>query len=198
VKLINEIIIDNSGRKMSKISLVSCFLTISTVIINVNILGLKPLEALELSNKQTAFTVSPRLIDSVTSIESKNSPLATYKFTIAVPKNARESLKAVKIVQKNKLDLIIFKEDRSRAFLGNRLAGNSLPVTSTVKQSRAGEITLVFDSAIEPGNTVTIAIKPKRNPSFGGVYLFGVTAYPTGKNSLGLYLGSASIHISQN
>lgn len=62
----------------------------------------------------------------------------------------------------------------------------------------SGETTVIFETPVEPGNTVLIAIKPQRNPSTGGVYLFGVTAYPTGENSSGLYLGSGRIRISQN
>ena len=75
------------------------------------------------------------------------------------------------------------------------MAGASIPLDSVGGESLAGETTVVFDAPIEPGNTVTISVKPKRNPSRGGVYLFGVTAYPTGDNSQGMYLGSGRIYI---
>ena len=65
-------------------------------------------------------------------------------------------------------------------------------------EQQAGEVTVMFDQPIEPGNTVTVRVKPKRNPSFGGVYQFGVTAYPEGQNSQGLYLGSRRIDINNN
>ncbi len=38
-------------------------------------------------------------------------------------------------------------------------------------------------------------VKPKRNPQTVGVYLFGVTVYPEGEDSLGIYLGPGRLHI---
>jgi hypothetical protein len=72
-----------------------------------------------------------------------------------------------------------------------------IPLAAVRGDSKPGEVTLMFDTPVEPGKTVTIAVKPKRNPSIGGVYLFGITAYPTGDHSPGLYLGSGRIHINQ-
>ena len=56
----------------------------------------------------------------------------------------------------------------------------------------------MFATPIEPGNTVTIAIKPTQNPTQDGIYLFGLTAYPTGDNSQGMYLGSSRIYIGHD
>ena len=183
---------------MSRTSLGSSLLVIATVVVGVNFLTVQPTEALELPSGQRAFERSPRLIRAATSLRSENNPAAIYQFTIEVPEDAGEALKAVKISQKNKIDTIVFKDDKNRAFEGNNMAGASIPLASVGGESQPGETIVVFEHPIEPGNTVTLAVKPKRNPSTGGVYLFGVTVYPTGENSPGLYLGSGRIHISQD
>ncbi len=180
---------------MSCTSLVSSLLAIATVVVGVNSLTLQPTKAVELSNGQRAFESSPRLISSASTFHSRNNPGATYQFTIEVPENAGEALKSVQISQKNERHTVVFQNDKNRAFEGDSMAGASIPLDSVGGESLAGETTVVFDAPIEPGNTVTISVKPKRNPSRGGVYLFGVTAYPTGNNSQGMYLGSGRIYI---
>ena len=57
------------------------------------------------------------------------------------------------------------------------------------------DVTFVFDEPVQPGETVTVRVKAKRNPRVGGIYLFGVTAFPEGgEDSPGLYLGSGRLH----
>jgi hypothetical protein len=48
---------------------------------------------------------------------------------------------------------------------------------------------VVFEPAIAPGKTVTVALRPVQNPNFPGVYLFGVTAFPPGEKVHGQFLG---------
>ena len=178
--------------------LTSSLIAIATVVVGVNSVSIKPTEAVELANGQRAFVKAPRLVRSAATFRSKNNPASTYQFTIEVPENAGEALKAVKISQKNKIDTIVFKGNKSRAAEGENMAGVTIPLASIGGESQPGETTVVFDTPIEPGNTVTIAVKPQSNPSTGGIYLFGVTAYPTGENSPGMYLGSGRIDISQD
>ena len=45
---------------------------------------------------------------------------------------------------------------------------------------------------------ITVAIESQRNPSWSGVYEFGVTAYPTGENGLGQFLGYGRINFYGN
>lgn len=182
---------------MTRKLLASSILAISTVVLGVNPLILKPTEAVELANGQKAFEQAPRLIRSATTFRNRNDAAAIYQFTIEVPEGAGEALQAIQITQKKNLDTVVFKDEQNRAFEGKNMAGASLSLASVGGESQPGETTVVFDTPVEPGNTVTIAVKPKRNPSLGGVYLFGVTAYPTGEDSPGLYLGSGRIHINQ-
>ena len=160
-----------------------------------------PVSAVELPNGEVAFSKGPRLIRAATTSRSRNSPVATYQFTIEVPEDAQESLGSVTIQQRTGGDTVAFKEDRSSAFFGDSLAGGpdvSLSAVGGDIEQQPGEVTVMFDQPIEPGNTVTVEVKPKRNPSYGGVYQLGVTAYPEGQNSQGLYLGSRRININNN
>ena len=56
------------------------------------------------------------------------------------------------------------------------------------------EITLIFDPPIPPGTTFSIGLKPRRNPKYGGIYIFGVRAFPPGLKSYGSYLGIGRFH----
>lgn len=166
-------------------------------------ISLRPssVSAVELPNGEVAFSKGPRLTKAATTSRSRNNPIATYQFTIEVPEDAKEALGSVVIQQRSGGDTVTFKEDKSSAFFGNSLAGGadvSLAAVGGNMEQQPGEAIVVFDQPIEPGNTVTVRVKPKRNPSSAGAYQFGVTAYPAGENTRGLYLGSRRINIYQN
>jgi hypothetical protein len=91
--------------------------------------------------------------------------------------------------------------NQSSAFIGNSFAGGpavSLASIGGEQPSDSNEVTLVFDPPISPGKTVTVALKAARNPLPGGIYLFGVTAFPPGENSSGLFLGYGRLHLDSN
>ncbi|MDY6901294.1 MAG: DUF2808 domain-containing protein [Cyanobacteriota bacterium] len=182
---------------MLKNVFVSSALTISTLSIGINSLVLKPSRAVELTDGRRAFESSLNLTRAAANFNSRNNSAARYQFTIEVPEDAGEALKSVKITQKENSDTVIFKTDKSKASLGSSLSGDNIPLAAVGGDSKPGETTVVFDTPVEPGNTVTISVKPKQNPSVDGVYLFGITAYPNGENSPGLYLGSGRIHITE-
>ena len=149
--------------------------------------------------QQATFDKAPRLIRSAASSNTANAP-ASYHFTLRVPENAGESLQAVKIVQQPGVQTIEFNMNRSQAFIGDSFAGGpnvSLASTGGLP-STEGEATVVFDPPIPPGSTVTVSLRAKENPRFGGVYLFGVTAYPEGNNSEGQFLGYGRLHFNPN
>ncbi|AOX04075.1 hypothetical protein BJP34_01760 [Moorena producens PAL-8-15-08-1] len=154
-----------------------------------------PTTAVELTNGETAFESSPRLLRATTTFNERRVESAKYYFTIEVPEDAGKPLKAVKIEQRNNVGTIEFKVNESRAALRESFrGGQELSLVLIGGVSKPGEVTVVFERPVEPGNTVTIALKPKRNPFQGGVYLFGVTVFPEGEDSSGLYLGSGRLH----
>jgi hypothetical protein len=158
-----------------------------------------PVNAYEISNGQTIFTHSPRLIRSAASITASDAP-ATYAFTVAVPANAGEPLKAVTIMQETNVEQIQFDVSKSEAFMGDEVnGGSSVALASTGGESSDDKsVTVVFDRPVAPGSTVTVALKAMRNPTEGGTYQFGVMAYPDGDNSPGLRLGTARLQFSKN
>lgn len=156
--------------------------------------------AFDLGNGQTTFLKSPRLIRAASTQTSRSTP-STYQFTIAVPENAGEALQAVTISQKTSPEQIDFEVSDSEAFIGDSFAGGPLVSLSSIGGEKApdtNEVTIVFDEPIQPGNTVTVSLEANHNPTVGGVYQFGVTAYPVGESSPGLYLGSARLHFMHN
>lgn len=146
---------------------------------------------------QGFFRRSPRLIRSAATFRNRNNTAAKYQFTIEVPEDAGAALGAVKIQQKENVDTVVFNQNKNTAFVGDSLAGGpALSLAAIGGASQPGEATIVFNPPVEPGNTITVSVKPKRNPFTGGIYLFGITAYPAGESSQGMYLGSGRIHIN--
>ena len=156
--------------------------------------------AVDLGDGRNAFVRAPRLIRTAASNTSSNTP-STYQFTIEVPEDAGEALKAVTISPKKNADKINFNVSNSKAFIGDSFAGGTDLSLANIGGSQindSNEVTFVFDEPVQPGNTVTVSLKTSRNPGDGGVYLFGVTAFPEGENSPGLYLGSGRLHFLHN
>ena len=155
--------------------------------------------AFEVGENKTVFEATPRLIRTATTNSTVNGP-STYHFTIEVPENAGEALKAVTISQKDNPDYINLAVNRSNAFIGDSFAGGpdlELADIGGDLSTNPNDVTFVFDEPVQPGETVTVRLKAKRNPRVGGIYLFGVTAFPEGENSSGLYLGSGRLHFSK-
>ena len=180
--------------KLSKIALFSVNTLLFTTFIS---LEASPAKAIKFTNGKTAFEHIPSLTRSATSSRMRNNNYATYQFTLKVPENAGEALKAVKIQQLNTPKVIKFNDKKSDAFIGNSFAGGEkLSLSAIGGNSQPGTVTVVFEQSVTPGQTVTVSLDPKSNPSISGVYLFGVTAYPVGENSNGIYVGTGRIHIS--
>ena len=159
----------------------TCFLAASALILTIglsNSLLNLPSHALDLGDGRISFEKSPLLVRSATSFRSP-AALASYQFTI------------------ENLETIRFFADRTRAFLGDSFSGGpSLELVAVQTQSsQENKLEVVFDQPVEPGNTVTVSVRG-RNPLYGGVYQFGITAFPPGENSPGLYLGVGRLHFS--
>lgn len=146
---------------------------------------------------QGFFDHAPRLIRSAASYVMSHTP-ATYEFTISVPSDAGAALQTVKIVQEQNIDRVRFDSTHSSAFLGDSFAGGpSAPLAAIggeMPKDRS-EAVVMFNPPIQPGQTVTVALNATMNPWNGGVYLFGVTAYPEGDQTSGLFLGFGRIYL---
>lgn len=145
----------------------------------------------------TYFTSPPRLVDAATTQNSIYAWSATYYFTLDIPANAGEPLQKVTIVQQESPDTVRFDPKDTEAFEGGR-SGKKLPLGEVTSDRKSRTVTVNFNPPIQPGRRVTIALAPYQNPSVGGVYLFGVTAFPAGEKSYGQFLGFGRISIYES
>jgi hypothetical protein len=183
-------------KKLSSLKARSNFVslfTLSTVLLSVLPLTAKA----EQIGGRSYFEHSPHLIRTVASNVVAHTPSA-YEFTIQVPSDAGAALQTIRIAQEQNLDRVSFDPSQNRAFLGNDMArGQSVPLAAIggEQPKNKSETTVTFNPPIQPGQTVTVVLDATANPWHGGVYLFGVTAYPEGDQSSGLFLGYGRIHL---
>ena len=156
-------------------------------------------QAIQLADGTVYFAQPPRLVEATTTFKGVNMWGATYYFTLSVPENAGEPLQSVKINQKEGGYDIRFDLEDSRAFVGTRWdKGSKLTLGEVTKNREAQTVSVTFAPPVPPGKTVTIGLRPVRNPMFSGIYLFGVTAFPVGKKSHGQFLGFGRLHFYGN
>ncbi|MGK7892953.1 MAG: DUF2808 domain-containing protein [Xenococcus sp. (in: cyanobacteria)] len=144
---------------------------------------------------QVAFRKAPRLLDIYTTYSTVRTRSARYYFDITIPEDAGAPLKSVKIEMRRGQEYINYKLEKTVAYLGtHRRKGDNLTLETVSRDEETGVITVEFANSLPPGSTFTVGLKPRRNPDYSGVYVFGVTVFPQGENPYGLYLGSRSIH----
>ena len=181
--------------KLVGVSLLSSSTFISGMLLT-HLSMVPPATAVQFPNGKVAFSNPPRLINTTVNFNGREVPGGKFYFTLTVPENAGEPLQAIKIKQSENTETIEFMVEKSSAFHGGwRSEGAAIPLASIGDSAPApGEATVVFDQPVMPGSTVTIALQARRNPLYGGVYLFGVTAFPQGENSRGQFLGFGRLH----
>jgi hypothetical protein len=168
--------------------------TALATIFGVSVYVTKSSQAVQLQDGTVHFIQPPSLVEAATTHSSINNRNATYYFTIKVPDNASEPLAKVVINQHEGVDNIRFNLKESVAFAGMRSQkGEKFALQDITNDRQKQTTTITFNPAISPGKTVTIALKPVRNPHHQGVYLFGVNAFPQGEKSKGQFLGFARL-----
>jgi len=157
-----------------------------------------PSQAVQSPDGTVSFESAVLLVDTYATFSTIRFRQARYYFDLELPEGIGEPLKKVVIQQRRGSEEIDFRSERTKVYLGDhRNRGEPLESITTFNEE-TGEITVEFSTPIPPGNKVTIGVKPRRNPDFGGVYLFGVTAFPAGEKSRGLYLGAGRLHFFEN
>jgi hypothetical protein len=150
-------------------------------------------QAVELSDGRVYFEQPPSLVASSTTQNAVAISSVTYYFTISVPENAGEPLQRVTIAQRDGDSVtrrVEYDLEDTRAFMGTRGdRGEDIPLGEVTFDAETLTVSVDFAEPIAPGNVVTIRLEPERNPRSGGVYLFGVTAFPTGETPYGQFLG---------
>jgi hypothetical protein len=156
-----------------------------------------PAQAVQLADGRVYFVRPPSLVRATTTTRTASASSATYYFTIQVPENSGEPLQRVTVVEQNgdvSARAILFNAEDTEAFVGlPRDRGAEVPLGAVNFDPDTQTIAVNFNPPVAPGTTVTIGLKPERNPQTGGVYLFGVTAFPQGQNPYGQFLGYGRI-----
>ena len=172
------------------VTLISCAIAFSSII--------KPVSAVQTKDGTVAFEAGLRLVDTYATFTGIRVRQAKYYFDLELPDDIGEPLQQVTIKQRSGGDRVKLKPEKTEAYLGShRDKEERLQAIATFDEA-TGAIAVKFESAIPPGSKVTIALKPRRNPDYAGVYLFGVTAFPRGDKSRGMYLGAGRLHFYQN
>ena len=147
------------------------------------------------TSQKANFVKSPKLVDSHTTFSGIRVRQAVYYFDLEIPGDAVGSLQKVWIAQRQGAEDIEFRLDKTRAFQGNhRRKQEPITLANVTQDESTNAINVTFATPIQPGSQITIGLKPRRNPDFSGFYLFGVTAFPTGEDPTGLYLGVARFY----
>jgi hypothetical protein len=153
--------------------------------------------ASEMNSYSLKKVEAPRLL-KVSAIHLGQADAGTFYFTISVPTSYGKSLEAVRISQIPEGDRRInFDANQSKVVLGQRVTRTSqgIPLSAIggPEDEQTGALTLAFAQPVLPGTTFTVAVEAVRNPTSGGIYQFGVTAYPVGEGTTGQYLGTGRV-----
>lgn len=158
-----------------------------------------PAIAVRLANGSVSFVQPPRLLATATPHADTGVGRQTYYFTIDLPPAAGEPLQSVTFYQVQGTTLVRFAQENSFAFEGTRdRRGPKLILKFEKSNPKATDITVTFDPPVPPGKTVTIGLRPANNLSDGGIYLFGVSAFPAGERANGQFLGYGRLQFYQD
>ncbi|MDJ0552896.1 MAG: DUF2808 domain-containing protein [Microcoleaceae cyanobacterium MO_207.B10] len=151
--------------------------------------------AIELQDGTVYFAEPPRLVKAVTTRSETYVWSATYYFTLSLSPDAGVPLERVSITKTEGGGKIRYNPDQTIAFEGtHRDKGQKLTVGEVAIAEDADTVSVTFNPPLAPGQTVTIGLRPVRTPKYGGIYLFGVTAFPAGEKSHGHFLGYGRLH----
>lgn len=155
-----------------------------------------PAQAIQLADGTVYFAQPPRLVSATTTFPNPGV-WATYYFTLSLPEKAGEPLQRVTFTQQKGRENIRFDLKRSYAFAGTPSQSRQrLKLGEVTLDRQKKTVSVTFDPPVPPGQTVTLGLRSVHNPLYGGVYLFGVTAFPAGEKSYGQFLGFGRLQFS--
>lgn len=151
--------------------------------------------AVQLRDGKIHFDYPPSFLGATTPHKGAGFWNAIYYFTIELPENAGEPLQRVTISQTEGLERLRFNPEKTFAFEGSpRQKGEEITDFQAEFDRQTRTVSVVFDPPLLPGKIVTLGLKPVRNPIQGGIYLFGVSAFPAGEAVQEQFLGYGRLH----
>lgn len=156
-------------------------------------------KAVQLADGTVAFAKPPTLVDAITTFRATRARAAKYYFTLSLPDTADEPLQKITINLRQGADKIDYRLDKTIAAVGTaRNRTEEIAIADTTFDEETETVTVTLAEPVAPGTTFTVGLKPKRNPDYGGTYLFGVTAFPAGEKSQGIYLGARRLQFDSS
>ena len=159
-------------------------------------LPISPGQALELRGA-TYFTKPPWSVDLISYQTYTYQTRPEYFFRVSLDPSAGAPLGGLTISQTRGVDRgFEFSVDRTTAFLGGtpRREGPKIPVQASFDQA-SRTFTIRFPEPVQPGNTVTVVLRPWTNPGLADTYMFAVNAFPAGPNPSPSPLGYGTLRI---
>lgn len=170
---------------------------LGTVCVSLSWSGLAQSQAVQFDDGRTMFESPPRLVSFFTYDRYTNDRDATYYVTVGVPEDAGEPLKTLQVSLREgrftRLDYHINELEVFRGSQGDRQSPLQIEAADYEDETQRLLISLV--EAVEPGQQVTFALRPVRNPSRGGVYLFDIFASPAGSDPVPQRVGIGRLNI---
>lgn len=100
-----------------------------------------------------------------------------YHVTLTLPSTSAIPLAAVRIEQSGNLEQpLTFDLDKTQAFNGSSAHLGEEIALQAVTQPEASQIQVTFARPVQPGETITITLKPERLPSSSQTYQFAISA----------------------
>lgn len=154
-----------------------------------------PARAVELQG-QTWFVKPPWKVDFRNYYWYVMQTGGEYYFTVTLPEQAGVGLGGLLLQQTRGVDRQFpLAAERTRAFLGlPRREGPAIAVEASFDNQRR-LFTVRFPQPPQPGQTITVALRPWYNPSQADTYMFAVQALPAGPNPVPASLGFATMPI---
>lgn len=181
--------------KIRKLSYTVLFLCLGLAIPHSNIFVNDSTLAIQLQDGTVYFAQPPRLVKAVTTRSETYAWSATYYFTLSLSPDAGVPLERVTITKTEGGGKIRYNPEKTIAFEGtHRDKGQRLTVEAVAIAEETDTVSVTFNPPVPPGKTVTIGLRPLRTPKYGGIYLFGVSAFPAGEKSYGHFLGYGRLH----
>ena len=152
--------------------------------------------AIRLADGTVYFAQPPSLVEAITIYRNPSVP-STYYFTLSLPENAGEPLQRVTFTQKEGIEEIKFNLKRTQAE-AETLSDSEQRLTlgEVTRDRKTQTVSVSFNPPVPPGRTIKIGLRSVSNPVSGGIYLFGVKAFPAGEKSHGQFLGFGRLQFS--
>ncbi|XGB42836.1 MAG: DUF2808 domain-containing protein [Nodosilinea sp. LVE1205-7] len=164
------------------------------LVMTLGAIAVEPFSAAAIQHRDglVEFSYPLRLTDSYPSRSWAGEADPTYYFTFDFPATAVESLGQVVVSLDEGEDAAFgYRLEATQAFINTPEGQVPLSLGPVQEDPETHALTVQFSSPVPPGSPITLVLRPYYNPRSGGVYLFGLRAYPVGTKARPTFMGYA-------